>query len=61
MWRLLTVCGAILLLLVVSTGLYAAGMPGYQAVAFTLFGGVVSSVLLIAILLSIGDRTRHVD
>jgi hypothetical protein len=60
MWQLLSVCGGILFLLVVASGLYAAGLPGYQAIAFTIFGGVVASVLLIAIYLSIGDRTRHV-
>lgn len=58
---LLAVCGAILLLLVVAAALYAAGLPGYQAVAFTLFGGCIAAVLGIAIRIAVLDRTRHVD
>jgi hypothetical protein len=59
MWRLLSVCGAILLFLVVAAGLYAAGLPGYQAIAFTAFGAVVASMLTIAVVLALQDRTHH--
>jgi uncharacterized membrane protein YdcZ (DUF606 family) len=59
MWRLIAVCGGILGLIFVASGLFAAGLAANQAIAFTLFGGCLAAMLGIALRLALQDRKHH--
>ena len=57
MRRWLILCGGVLALLLIGSGLYV-NLPGYQAIGLTIFGACVLGMLLFAWNVSVQEKTR---
>ncbi len=58
MAKLAAICGTILAVILSGTILAHAGFPPNMSIGFTLFGACVAGLLILALRLSLQDRTR---